>query len=719
MATVALKAALSAGVRQPASRSLGLRCRGLVSAGIHSQQEVEHASPFVADAGGNAATSSSSTARPKKGSKVQGNHKPTASVMREDFQKLPLQAELRRRLRFLGMQTPTEIQARALRPVLDAGDVLGVARKGTGKTLAFLVPIMERILMERWSVRDHCVVVAPTRNLAEQIFLAATRLRSGSVKIALVYGGGGQQVNASQLATLRRGAHVVIGTPGRLRELMEAEQLPAERVRALVLDEADELLTQGLGEDVQALLDGLGKEGERQTLFFSAAMPKWLQDDVDSFLRNPKILNLIGSRPTLVDEVSHQACEIVGGATRRARLIAWLLEQRLMPQDGDLASGDSDVRRCRRAIIFAASRAEVMLLGSHAMLRRRVLPLHGHMGQSECADAVDRFKSSSGYALVTTDLAARGLDIPRVPLVIHSAAPPSVEAYTHRLSHLVKASSPDRQAPESVLIYGAHHSSKLRDLARDLGQRFDELAAPSQEELRVAAVAYIARELEAAVTQYDADAFSEDAQTQLDVHGVRLLAAALVLLERRKRSENWASALSGRRRYTPLLFYDPYLERIQSRQAMMLAIVKALRRSGGDGNEEDEDVVPSKRRRGRKRAAEVVKARVGRIELTQKGYVADVPHEDVSKLLRDSWFREQGIAVMPIAQLPNILDEPTTEAKKGRSRGQSRKGLFSRGGRDSTASPQMQFLFPRGRRTPFGPITEGGNKAAQELKKTS
>merc|ERR1712048_772366 len=187
--------------------------------------------------------------------------------------------------------------------------------------------------------------------------------------------------------------------------------------------------------------------------------------------------------------------------------------------------------------------------------------------------------------------------------------------------------------------------------------------------------------------QYHVDAFVADAKQHLEIHGPRLLAAALVLLERRRHGEDWASPLSGRTRYTPVLFFDPYLEQFRSRQAVISAIERTLRR----------DPPSSIWRKG----GRVVKTRVGRVELTRKGYVADVPHEDIPKLIADPGLRDRGVSVIPIAQLPDIMEEPMEVASRRRSRpGQCPRRSSSLSTRRATQ--RLDFLYPAGRRQVFG-----------------
>lgn len=635
----------------------------------------------------------------------------------QGFRRLPLSGPMQARVRRLGMRRPTEVQQQVLRPILEGRDVLAISRGGTGKTLAFLLPLLERAKGEGWLGSEPAVVLEPTRGLAEQAYLAANRLRDRATKVVLLHGGGGQQAMDAQRALLRRGAQLIIGTPGRVCEMARLGLISAECMRVLVVDEADEMLSTALAHDVRALLDTPPHtESSRQTLVFAGAMPPWLQEEVGGLLRHPLRVDLFRGQPIIPTDVKHYSCEIMGGLTRRTRAVAWLLEKHLgdCVPSAAAADGPGPALLGARALVFVPTRAEAVFLSTHAMLRHRSVALHGQMSQEDRATALELFRASPGaHALVTTDLAVRGLELPDVSLVIHTAPPASLETYVHRVSRAEWSgcggrgradARPPSPAPQSIVVYSGRMVHRLRELEKELQWHFDQLPAPSEDALRVSAVAYISRELQAAATHYDFQAFEEDATRQTGLHGPRLLAAALVLLERRRRSEEWVSPLSGRARYTPLLFVDPFLERVRSRRDVIVAIARAIRaRVSGEAHGSD----------GRRGVAAPRAPRVGRIELTSKGYVADVPLEDVPKVLEDPGLRGRGVPVVPITQLSGVVEE---QGRKGTSASRSRASRQCQ--RPSLAAARArrraEFLYPMGRREPFGPWLPAGSKTAPE-----
>eukprot|EP00811_Abedinium_folium_P024738 NODE_3472_length_2030_cov_8.044666.p1 GENE.NODE_3472_length_2030_cov_8.044666~~NODE_3472_length_2030_cov_8.044666.p1 ORF type:complete len:596 (+),score=186.72 NODE_3472_length_2030_cov_8.044666:40-1788(+) len=580
-----------------------------------------------------------------------------------------------------------------MEPILEGRDVLGVAARGAGKTVGYLAPLLDRVAREGWAPGEYVAVLVPTRALAEQVHLTAHRLRATSTRVVLLYGGEGLEAEDAQRVQLRRGAHLVIGTPRHVQKMTEEGLLPASQVRVLVVDEAVDMFSR----TVRALLFGPGVPASRQTLVFAGTASPGLWKDIAGMLRNPLHVDLLATRPELPSNMRHISCEVPTSMARRARAIAWVLEERLLPLDGDYddlsepASSSGGVVSetqpwASKALIFAPTRAEVGLLTSHAMLRRRAIALHGGLTAPQRHEALELFAASDGSVLVATDAAARAVEMPAVPLVLHVLASPNVETYVRRVH---QAAVVPRAASESIVVHTGHLA---KNLERELGVRFERLEPPDNTALRHAAVVSISRELCSAGTQFDAEAFEDDAAQQLDIHGHRLLAAALVLLERRHRSEEWRSPLSGRARYTPLLLFDPYLEALKSRADAVQAIARALKP-------------------GMAASSRAAAARIGRVALTTKGYIADVPNADVPRVLRDAALRRRGVSVVQVTRLPELLDE-TREGASGRQRRRRPRSRRGRRERPENASQRMQFLYPAGRRVPFGKFHPAGREQA-------
>eukprot|EP00913_Durusdinium_trenchii_P001063 g976.t1 len=308
-------------------------------------------------------------------------------------------------------------------------------------------------------------------------------------------------------------------------------------------------------------------------------------------------------------------------------------------------------------------------------------------------EILNLFKAMPGQILLTSDAAIKDAELPAVQLVVHLSLP-TFDQYLQRIACLAAPSSVSSRRPRemttmSLVLYAGHQQQKLRALERELQRSFVRLERPDEELLRRSAVAAIASELRLATQQYDTMAFEADAAQQLELHGPRLLAAALVLLERRRQGEEWLSVLSGRPRYTPLLLADPHLEKLRSRQSVLKAVQKAF------GHQQ----------RGRP------EAQIGRIELSRKGWLVDVPRAALPSLLEEGAL--QGVPVVPISELPDLMEERLPPRATRRRAGRRKRAVGSLAAR--ARRQRQEFLYPAGRRTLFGEFLRPGQRSAKPL----
>ena len=344
------------------------------------------------------------------------------------FSDYPLSPVLLDALAERGMRTPTPIQAAAIPALLGGRDVVGQARTGSGKTLAFSLPLLEAVDASRTSVQ--ALVLAPTRELASQVSaviadLGATR----GVSVALLYGG---TSSGPQRSALRRGAQVAVGTPGRILDLIGQGALWLDQARFVVLDEADEMFDQGFAQDVERIMDKTSNS--RQTALFSATMPEWVRQTAARYLYDPETIAVdAGSEPaSLVPHIAYVVPSLDrppgrGGhgrgrddADMQAKVVALrdLLDHR----------GEGSV------IVFGRTKQGVDALSRQ--LDRAGYPvgaLQGNMTQAERDFVMASFRSGRIDILVATNVAARGLDLVGVNLVINIELPESAELLTHRV----------------------------------------------------------------------------------------------------------------------------------------------------------------------------------------------------------------------------------------------------------------------------------------------
>jgi superfamily II DNA/RNA helicase len=317
--------------------------------------------------------------------------------------------------------SPTPIQTAAIPSVLAGRDVLAQAQTGSGKTAAFMLPLLERWLAFEHTAprRLHALILVPTRELAMQISDAAVRYAAYlPERIKVVSAFGGVSINP-QMMDLRGGADIVVATPGRLLDLLEHNALHLSRVGSLVLDEADRMLDLGFADELRRILALL--PARRQNLLFSATLSSEVRTLAAAWLQDPVEIN-IDSEPVSAPEIVQRAIEV--DRDKRMPLLRHLIK----------------THGWKRTLVFVASRYGADLVADK--LRRvgiSALSFHGELSQGARSAALADFKESQVHVLVATDLAARGLDIVNLPVVVNYDLPRSSEDYLHRIGRTGRA----------------------------------------------------------------------------------------------------------------------------------------------------------------------------------------------------------------------------------------------------------------------------------------
>lgn len=308
-----------------------------------------------------------------------------------------------------GYSTPTPIQLRTIPAILAGRDVLGLAQTGTGKTAAFVLPILQRLMQEPRKVL-RVLIVAPTRELAEQTHVAIGELgRQTGLRSTTIYGG----VSAvPQIKSLRAGVEIVVACPGRLLDLMGQNVVSLKDIEVLVLDEADQMFDMGFLPAIRRILAALPTR--RQTLLFSATMPPEIRSLADELLHNPVTVELGASRP--VETVSHAAYSVE--QTKKVELLQSILR----------LSGDGQILVFTRTKHRAKKLAEQLSKGGVS-----ATSLQGNLSQNRRQEAMDNFRSGRVKVMVATDIAARGIDVSQITHVINYDMPDTAVAYTHRI----------------------------------------------------------------------------------------------------------------------------------------------------------------------------------------------------------------------------------------------------------------------------------------------
>lgn len=315
----------------------------------------------------------------------------------------------------------TPIQERCIPPILDGRDVMGIAQTGTGKTAAYLLPILSKLDDGGYpQVAVNCIVMSPTRELAQQIDQAMQGFSYylNGVSSVAVYGGNDGNRYDQEVKSLKLGADVVIATPGRLISHLQMGNVDMSRVSFFVLDEADRMLDMGFSDDILTIAKGLPKDC--QTIMFSATMPKKIEDLANSLLKDPVVVKLAVSKPAERIQQSAYVCY----EPQKLGIIRDIFKK------GDL----------KRVIIFSGKKTKVKEI-NRAFIRMHINSgeMHSDLTQAERDEIMFKFKSGQIDVLVATDIVARGIDIDDVSMVINYDVPHDVEDYVHRIGRTARA----------------------------------------------------------------------------------------------------------------------------------------------------------------------------------------------------------------------------------------------------------------------------------------
>ncbi|MFH4800777.1 DEAD/DEAH box helicase [Vibrio diabolicus] len=457
------------------------------------------------------------------------------------FSDLSLNDSILSALDGMGFVSPTPIQAAAIPHLLEGADALGKAQTGTGKTAAFSLPLLNKIDLNQR--KPQAIVLAPTRELAIQVAAEMKNLGKNikGLKVLEIYGGASI---VDQMRALKSGAQVIVGTPGRVQDLINRERLHLDEVNTFVLDEADEMLNMGFVDDVTAIMEHAPESAQR--VLFSATMPPMLKKIVERFLREPVMVDVAGKNHT-VDKVQQQFWVVKG--VEKDEAMSRLLE-----------TEETDA-----SIVFVRTRQDTERLADWLSARGfKAAALHGDIPQSLRERTVDHIKQGVIDILVATDVVARGLDVPRITHVFNYDIPFDVESYIHRIGRTGRAG----RKGKAILLVRTNQIRMLRTIERVTKSSMEEIQLPLRDQVAEARLAKLGAELEAEKEHKALDKFAElveKLQTSLDIDPATL---AAMLLKRQQ----------GKR---PLFYIgeDPMVEAIERDKQRR----KERREGGRDG----------------------------------------------------------------------------------------------------------------------------------------
>jgi len=381
-------------------------------------------------------------------------------IAESGFDRFELDSILTRGLEAAGFREPRPIQVETIPACLEGQDVMGLAQTGTGKTAAFALPILQR-LIEEPGAGPLVLVLAPTRELAIQID-AEIRLLAKFTKIETVTIFGGVTAS-SQIRTLKRRPQIVVGCPGRVLDLLQQRRLDLSQVETLVLDEADHMFDMGFLPDIKKILAALPKD--RQNLLFSATMPKAIRELAGRILNKPHIVELAIEAPA--ERIEHVLYPIPEGRKRD-------LLDRLLSEDD-----------CKTAIVFTRTKHRAKRLAIQLSKQGlRSVALQGNMSQGQRDRAMSGFRDGRFDILVATDIAARGLDVAGVDYVINFDPPSTPETYTHRIGRTGRS----EESGKACTLVTREDSGWVRDTERVLGSPIPRRQFPGfeKEDLKAA-----------------------------------------------------------------------------------------------------------------------------------------------------------------------------------------------------------------------------------------
>ncbi len=378
------------------------------------------------------------------------------------FADLGLTDHMLKALRDVGYENPSAIQAATIPPLLAGRDVVGLAQTGTGKTAAFALPILSRLDLAQKT--PQALVLAPTRELALQVCEAfekyAAHMRG--VHVLPVYGGQGY---GTQLSALRRGVHIVVGTPGRIMDHLEKGTLDLSALKYLVLDEADEMLKMGFAEDVETIL--ADTPDDKQVALFSATMPAQIRRISKKYLHDPAEITVENKTTTSVN------------TTQRYLLVSY-------PQKVDALTRILEVENFEGMIVFTRTKNETETLAEKLRARGySATAINGDVAQVQRERTVEQLKSGKLDILVATDVAARGLDVERISHVVNYDIPIDTESYVHRIGRTGRAG----RSGAAISFVTPRERHLLAAIERATRQPLTQMQLPSVEDVNLTRLA--------------------------------------------------------------------------------------------------------------------------------------------------------------------------------------------------------------------------------------
>lgn len=402
----------------------------------------------------------------------------------------------------MGFEEFTPIQEQAIPILMEGKDLIGQSQTGTGKTAAFAIPVLEKV--DPVIKRPQVIILCPTRELAVQVaneFNKLTKYMHG-VKSVAVYGG---EPIYRQIQQLKKGAQIIIGTPGRTIDHINRGTLKTEDIQTMVLDEADEMLKMGFREDIELVLSHIGEE--RQTILFSATMPQTIIDITKKYQNNPELIK-VTNRIVTADTIKQEYCDV--HRAHRIEAISRVLE----------------VSGAQRCMVFCNKKSTVNDVADALLLRNfSTDKIHGDLKQEMRMDVLKKFNNAQIQVLVATDVAARGLDIQNVDLVVNYDTPENTDYYVHRIGRSGRAG---RDGHAITMISGGMDRRMLQEIERYTKKKITKIQLPTSTEVQASKVSDFIKEVDDLIKEGDMHEYMAILNEIDTVHPIEEICAALI-----------------------------------------------------------------------------------------------------------------------------------------------------------------------------------------------
>ncbi|OCA89344.1 DEAD/DEAH box helicase [Bacillus sp. FJAT-27225] len=416
------------------------------------------------------------------------------------FEDLGLSQQTLKAVLKMGFEEATPIQAETIPLSMENKDLIGQAQTGTGKTAAFGIPLVEKINISNHAVQG--IIIAPTRELAIQVSEELYKIGSGKrVQVLPIYGG---QDISRQIRSLKKGPHIVVGTPGRLIDHINRKTLRLDQVHTAILDEADEMLNMGFIEDIEAILAEI--PAERQTLLFSATMPAPIQRMAEKFMRDPQVIR-VKTKEMTVPLIEQYYVEVQ--EKNKFDVLTRLL----------------DIQSPELAIVFGRTKRRVDELAEALTLRGYVAEgIHGDLTQAKRMSVLRKFKEGTIEVLVATDVAARGLDISGVTHVYNFDIPQDPESYVHRIGRTGRAG----KTGMALTFVTPREKSYLSVVERTTKRKMERMKPPTLDEALEGQQRAVIDRINQTIEDNNLQFYSQAAAELLEDHDASTVVAAVL-----------------------------------------------------------------------------------------------------------------------------------------------------------------------------------------------